>query len=79
MVERKHQHLLNVARALFFQSWVPIQFWSECVRIVPFLINKTPSHLLGNKTTYELLHKKVIDFSQLRVFSCLAFASTLSI
>lgn len=77
IVARKHQHILNVARALFFQSRVPLQFWSECILTFVFLINQTSLPMLDWKTAYELLHGQPADYSSQKTFGCLCFASTL--
>jgi len=51
IVERRHQHILDVSRALMFQSKLPKKFWSYVVLHAVYLINRIPTMILNNKSS----------------------------
>ena len=78
LVERKHQHLLSVARSFHIQANLPIYLWGYSITHAAYVINRLPSEVIGHKSPYEMLHKKPPSYNTLRVFGCLCYAATQS-
>jgi len=78
ILERKHDHLLNVARALMIQSHLPKIYWSYSVIHVAHIINMFLTPVLNDFSPHEMLYKTPQDFNQLKVFRSLCYANTLS-
>lgn len=74
-VERKHQHILQVARALMSQSQLPIFFWGHAILMETHIISILQTKVLNWKTPFEKVHNKFPSYSNLKIFGCLAFAT----
>ena len=75
IAERKHKHLLEVARALMFQANLPPRFWGESVLTGVYLINRFPTPLLQNRSPFEVLYKRKPTYTHLRVLAVFAMFS----
>ncbi|KAL2252650.1 UNVERIFIED_CONTAM: Retrovirus-related Pol polyprotein from transposon TNT 1-94 [Sesamum indicum] len=75
IVERKHQHLLQVARSIMFYAKLPQKFWVESLLTATYLINRMPTPTLKWKSPYEILHNKALDYTHLIIFGYLCFVT----
>lgn len=75
--ERLNRTLLEKARSLIFDANLDKKFWGEATRVATYLLNRSPTSTLQNKTPYEMWTNRKPDLKNLQIFGSEAFAKTL--
>nr|GEV73378.1 retrovirus-related Pol polyprotein from transposon TNT 1-94 [Tanacetum cinerariifolium] len=67
----KNRTLIEAARTMLADSFLPIPFWAEAVNTVCYVQNRVLVTKPYNKTLYELLHGRTPSIGFMRPFGCL--------
>ncbi|GJV83610.1 putative ribonuclease H-like domain-containing protein [Tanacetum coccineum] len=70
VVKRKNRTLIEAARTMLADSFLPTTFWAEVVNTACYVQNKVLVTKPHNKTPYELLHGRPPSISFMRPFGC---------
>nr|GFA04878.1 hypothetical protein [Tanacetum cinerariifolium] len=71
IAKRKNKTLIEAARPMLADSFLPIPFWAEAVNTTCYVQNRVLVTKPQNKTPYELLHGRTPSISFMRPFGCL--------
>ncbi|GKC92504.1 retrovirus-related pol polyprotein from transposon TNT 1-94 [Tanacetum coccineum] len=70
VVERKNMTLIEAARTMLADSFLPNTFWAEAVSAAYYVLNRVLVTKPQNKTPYELITGKIPIISYIRPFGC---------
>ncbi|GJW83876.1 ribonuclease H-like domain-containing protein [Tanacetum coccineum] len=70
VAERKNRTLIEAARTMLADSFLPNTFWAEAVSTACYVLNRVLVTKPHNKTPYELLTGKLPIISYIRPFGC---------
>jgi hypothetical protein len=73
VVERRNQTVVGMAWALLKHRGMLEVFWGEAVVTTVYILNRSPTKALNDRTSYEAWHGRKPVVSHLQVFGCLAF------
>lgn len=73
VAERMNRTILDKARAMRLGSNLPKNMWNEIVQTAVYLINRSPTSAVEDKTPAEMWYNEKPDVSKLRTFGCIAY------
>ncbi|KAH9745940.1 hypothetical protein KPL70_004260 [Citrus sinensis] len=65
--------LTEIIRAMLRTVGLPSSFWAEAAKTACYIVNRSPSTVIGLKTAIETWTEKPTDYSYLHVFGCLVY------
>lgn len=76
IAEKKNKIIVEIARNKLKGKGLPNKFWEEVVYTSAYLMNRSPTKAVRNKSPYEAWHKMKLVVNNLKVFGCVAYALT---
>nr|GEY40309.1 putative polyprotein [Tanacetum cinerariifolium] len=73
VIERRNRALIEDACTMLIYAEVPLFLWAEVVATACYTQNRSIVRLRHDKTSYELLHDKLLDLLFLHVFGALCY------
>jgi transposase InsO family protein len=73
VAERMNRTLMERARSMMSSAKMAKRFWAEAVNTACYVVNRSPNTSLELKTPEEVWNGKPADYSNLRVFGCIAY------
>jgi len=73
LAKRMNKIILERVTCMLLGAGLPKSFWGKAAKTAIYLIRKSPSSTLNNKTPMEVLSRRPTNYENLRVFGTLAF------
>jgi hypothetical protein len=74
VAEHMNRTIISEARCMLSNSGLRQKFWAEVASTACHLINYSPSTAINKKTPLDLWSGSPYDYSQLKMFGCIAYA-----
>jgi len=75
--ERKNRIILNMVRSLLARGNIPKNFWPEAVNWSIYVLNRSPTFFVQNRTPEEAWSGRKPAVDHFRIFGCIAYAYVL--
>lgn len=74
VAERKNRTIVEMARSMLEQKGLPKKFWAEVVNTAVYILNRSPTKAVLNKTPIEAWSERKPQVNHFRIFGCISYA-----